>query len=70
MGGVLSDTEEQRLKLQTGLGRYQSRVPPRAFVCTSIRTAVNRPDLLEEAMEAKRDVTPGCWGRSFTACNV
>lgn len=56
-GGLLLDTGEQRLKLQTGLGRNQSRVWPSAFVCTSIRTTADRPDIvLKEVMEAKRDV--------------
>lgn len=65
-GGLLSDTDEQRLKLQTGLGRYHSRVSLSAFVCTSSRTTVNRPDIrLQEVMEAKRDVTRRLWAELY-----
>lgn len=67
-GGLLSDTDELRLKLPTGLGRYKSRVSLSAFVCTSIRATVNPADItLKEVMEAKRDVQRVVGGASRPA---
>lgn len=53
---MLSDTDELRLKLPTGLGRYQSGVSLSAFVCTSIRATVNRADVTLKEVMGERDV--------------